>query len=73
MIFMLSQFYLNGSLSPGIAMESHRLNPSTPKRPIANLKTAQEKNLTFAPELVNTLILLSSHFFDHTFFNEDSC
>jgi hypothetical protein len=38
---MLSQFYQNGSLSPGIAMESHRLNPSAPQRPKASLKTAQ--------------------------------
>lgn len=38
---MLSQFNQNSSLSTGIAMESHRLNPSKPQRPIASLKTAQ--------------------------------
>jgi hypothetical protein len=38
---MLSQFNQNGSLSPGIDMESHRRNPSKPQRTIANLKFAQ--------------------------------
>ena len=38
---MLSQFNLSGSLSPGIDMQSHRRNPSTPQRPNANLKFAQ--------------------------------